>query len=95
MTRSTSRAITVTLGHLQKSVRARVKSGVYASVSEVMRAAVRALEREEAALNDWLQHRVEEAFTDPRPSRPAAKVFRRLRQHHAKQVKSEKNGNKI
>jgi antitoxin ParD1/3/4 len=60
-----------------------------------MRAAVRALEREEAAVNDWLQQRVTEAFADPRPSRPARDVFRRLRQHHARQVKAASNGKKI
>ena len=54
----TSRPVTVTLGDLQQHVKARVKSGAYASVSEVMRAAVRALEREEAAVNEWLRQRV-------------------------------------
>ena len=91
----TSRPITVTLGDLQKGVKARVKSGAYASVSEVMRAAVRALDREEAAINDWLRQRVTEAFADPRPNTPARETFRRLRQHHAKQVKAEQNGKNI
>lgn len=88
----TSRPITVTLGDLQQSVAARVKSGAYASVSEVIRAAVRALDREEAAINNWLRQRVDEAFADPRPSVPARDTFKRLRQHHAKQVKAERNG---
>lgn len=88
----TSRPITVTLGDLRESVKARVKSGAYASVSEVMRAAVRALDREDAALNTWLRQRVDEAFTDPRPNVPAREAFKRLRQHHAKQVKTERNG---
>ena len=81
-----SRPITVTLGALQEHVEARVKSGAYASASEVLRAAVRALDREEAALNDWLRQRVDEAFADPRPSRPAREVFERLRDHHARQI---------
>ena len=67
----TSRPITVTLGDLQKGAEARVKSGAYASASEVMRAAVRAPDREEAAINDWLHRRVDEALTDPRPNVPA------------------------
>ena len=79
-----SRPITVTLGELQEHVEARVKSGAYASASEVLRAAVRALDREEAALNDWLRQRVDEAFADPRPNRPAREVFKRLRDHHAR-----------
>ena len=46
----TSRPITVTLGDLQERVELRVKSGAYASASEVMRAAVRALDRGAGAL---------------------------------------------
>lgn len=84
-----SRPITVTLGDLQPKVEARVKSGAYASASEVMRAAVRALDREEAAINDWLRERVDAAFADPRPSIPAREVFKRLRAHHARQVKAD------
>lgn len=79
----TSRPITVTLGDLQARVEARVKSGAYASASEVMRAAVRALDREEAAVTDWLRQRVDEALADPRPSIPARTVFKKLRHHHA------------
>jgi len=84
----TSRPITVTLGELRERVEARVKSGAYASASEVMRAAVRALDREEAALSAWLRRRVDEAFADPRPSIPARDVFKRLRKHHSEQVKA-------
>ena len=43
----TNRPISVTLGELQHGVETRVKSGAYASASEVMRAALRALDREE------------------------------------------------
>ncbi len=84
----TSRPITVTLGDLRKRVEARVKSGAYASASEVIRAAVRALDREEAALNDWLRERVDDAFADLRPNVPARDVFKRLRKHHAKQARA-------
>jgi antitoxin ParD1/3/4 len=87
----TSRPITVTLGDLQERVEARVQSGAYASASEVLRAAVRALEREEAALNDWLRQRVDEALADPRPSRPARTVFKRLRDLHARRMKAGRN----
>ena len=87
----TSRPVTVTLGDIQRQVDARVKSGDYASVSEVLRAAVRALAREEAAVNEWLGRRVDEAMADPRPNRPARKVFKRLRDHHARRVKAERN----
>lgn len=87
----TSRPITVTLGDLQERVELRVRSGAYASASEVMRAAVRALDREEAALDAWLRQRVDEAFSDPRPNVPARAVFKRLRDHHAQQVKAKRN----
>jgi antitoxin ParD1/3/4 len=86
-----SRPITVTLGDLLERVDERVKSGAYASASEVVRAAVRALDREEVALNDWLRRRVEEAFADPRPSVPAAEVFDRLRDRHAQRTKARRH----
>jgi antitoxin ParD1/3/4 len=86
-----SRPITVTLGELHEHVEARVNSGAYASASEVLRAAVRALDREEAAVNDWLRERVEEAFSDPSPDIPADKVFKQLRKIHAQRVKTKQN----
>lgn len=86
----TSRPITVTLGDLQEHVEARVQSGAYASASEVLRAAVRALDREEAALTELLRQKVEEALADPRPSVPARKAFKRLRERHARRVKAER-----
>ena len=86
-----SRPITVTLGDLQKGVKERVKSGAYASASEVMRAALRALDREEAAVNEWLRQRVDESLADPRPNVPASEVFKRLRAHHAGRSKAQRN----
>jgi antitoxin ParD1/3/4 len=86
----TGRPITVTLGELQEWVEARVESGSYASASEVLRAAVRALDREEVALNDWLRQKVDEALADPRPNIPAREVFKRLRAHHAAWTKPRK-----
>jgi antitoxin ParD1/3/4 len=85
-----SRPITVTLGDLHDHVEARVQSGAYASASEVVRAAIRALDREEDAINGWLRQRVDEAFADPRPNVPAQEVFGRLRDHHARQMKAER-----
>jgi antitoxin ParD1/3/4 len=79
--------MTVTLGDLRKRVDARVKSGAYASASEVMRAAVRALDREEAALRDWMRKRIDESLADPRPNISAGTVFKRLRAYHARQLK--------
>ena len=87
----TSRPITITLGDLKERVDVRVASGAYSSASEVMRAAVRALDREEVALNEWLRRQVNEALADPRLRSPAKDVFKRLRAHHAKRVKATRN----
>ena len=82
-----SRPVTVTLGDLAERAEARVRSGAYASVSEVIRAGLRALDREDAALDAILRARVEEAMADPQPNVPAEDVFARLRTHHERQVK--------
>jgi antitoxin ParD1/3/4 len=55
-----------------------------------MRAALRALDREEAAVDEWLRRRVDEALADPRPNVPAEEVFKRLRSHHARRVKGRR-----
>lgn len=82
-----SQPVTVTLGDLRERVETRVKSGSYASVSEVLRAAVRALDREDAALNAWLKKIVDTSLADPRPDIPARQVFRHLREHRASRGK--------
>lgn len=82
------RTRTVTLGRYQGAVDARVKSGAYGSASEVLRAALRALEREEAALEEITRRRVEEALADPRPAVPAEDVFARLEARHAERVRA-------
>ena len=64
-----------------------MKSGAYASASEVVRAALRALDREEAAPDDWVRQRIEEALVDPRLDVFAGGVFKRLREHHAQAAK--------
>jgi antitoxin ParD1/3/4 len=88
----TSRPVTVTLGDLKDRVDARVKTGAYASVSEVMRAAVRALDREEAAVDAWLKRAVDQALADPRPNVSIDEAFRRVRRHRARQVKVAARG---
>jgi antitoxin ParD1/3/4 len=84
----TSRPITVTLGSQQKSVDDRVKSGAYGSASEVIRSALRALDREEATLDEIMREKVRASLADPRPDEPAEDVFARLRAYHAKQRKA-------
>ncbi|MCJ2137757.1 type II toxin-antitoxin system ParD family antitoxin [Methylobacterium sp. J-026] len=87
-----SKPVTVTLGELQEGVDARVRSGRYASVSEVLRAGLRALDREEAALDIVLRQKLQEALDDPRPAIPADEVFAELRAHHAGRMKAAKRG---
>jgi antitoxin ParD1/3/4 len=74
-----SKPITVTLGPLQCRVDARVAFGAYGSASEVMRAALRALDREEALLEEALREKLRASLADPRPSVPAEEVFARAR----------------
>jgi antitoxin ParD1/3/4 len=83
-----TKPITVTLGKLQDRVDARVRSGEYSSASEVIRAGLRALDREEEALNELWRRKIQEAYDDPRPSIPAEEVFRDLRACHAERVKA-------
>jgi antitoxin ParD1/3/4 len=85
----TSKPLTVTLGQQQASVDSRVASGAYESASEVLRAGLRALEREETALNELIREKVLEAMNDPSPDIPASEVFDRLRAYHAEQIAIE------
>jgi antitoxin ParD1/3/4 len=86
----TSKPITVSLGKQQASIEARVASGAYESASEVVRAALRALDREEAAIDEVLRAKVKEAIDDPRPSIPADQVFADLRAFHDSRGKAVK-----
>ena len=87
MTARPAKPITVTLGPLAEAVQSRVSSGRYTSASEVVRAGLRALEREEEALDALLKARIEESFANPAPSIPQDEVFATLRAHHAARTK--------
>jgi antitoxin ParD1/3/4 len=78
----------VDLGDEQKNVDERVASGGYASASDVLRAAVRALDREEALLDRDLRSKVAQAIADPRPLIPASDVFAQLERKHAERAKT-------
>lgn len=84
----TTKPVTVTLGEMQERVDARLRSGAYVSVSEVVRAGLRALDREEAVLDAVLRRKVQEALDDPSPTIPADEVFADLRAHHAERLKA-------
>ena len=88
-----SKPITITLGKQQASLEAWLESGEYESASEVVRAGLRALDREKAALDELMRRKIQEALDDPRPPKPLEEVFARLREHHAKRVaEAKKNG---
>lgn len=73
-----NKPVSVTLGPLAARVEERVKSGQYSSISEVVRADLRALDREEAAFDVILRAKVEQALADPRPAIPARQAFAEL-----------------
>jgi antitoxin ParD1/3/4 len=81
-----SKPLTVTLGPLQHRVDERVASGEYGSASEVIRAALRALDREDAALDAVLKQRVEASLADPRPSLTLDDAFAQVRARHAERL---------
>ncbi len=76
----TSKPISVTLGSQQSYLDRQLASGEYASASEVVRAGLKALEREHNARTEWMRIKVEEALSDPRPGFLADDVFARLEQ---------------
>jgi antitoxin ParD1/3/4 len=85
--------LTVTLGELAEKVEERIRSGEYESASEVVRAGLEALEREEREFAVMLKRKVEEAMADPRPSIPAAEVFANLEGYHRQRV--ARSGGKV
>ena len=80
--------ITVMLGDLHDHVEARVRSGRYASASDVLRAALRALDREECDEDEVLKRKVALALDDPRPSIPADQVFSELKARRIERAKA-------
>lgn len=87
-----SKPITVTLGSQQKSLEARLESGAYSSASEVIRAALRALDREEDAINEIMRLKIREAIDDPGSDIDADLLFERLERLHAERMKAEGGG---
>ncbi|GLS32130.1 antitoxin ParD1/3/4 [Mesorhizobium albiziae] len=88
----TSKPITVTLGKQQGSLDARLASGSYDSASEVMRAALRALDREESAINEIMRNKIREALDDPRPDLSSDEVSEHFERKHKERMKVSGRG---
>ena len=78
-----SKAISVTLGKMAERAEAHLAAGKYATMSEVIREGLRALDREEALLDAIYKRKLEEALADPRPSVPLAEGLARVRERIA------------
>lgn len=74
-----ARPVTVTLGEMTAHAERHLASGRFSSMSEVMRAGLRALDREEEALDALTRGRVAQALADPRPATPLADAFAAIR----------------
>ena len=76
----------ISLGeHFEQFVQQQIARGRYQNVSEVVRAGLRLLEDYETNTQErhrLLKARIDEAWDDPRPSRPADEVFARLEALH-------------
>jgi antitoxin ParD1/3/4 len=74
---------------------AQIAKGTYASVSEVVRAGLRALQERDLALERWLRDEVAATYdamqADPTRARSAEDVMRSLRARHADRLKAERS----
>jgi antitoxin ParD1/3/4 len=75
-----------------KFIDRKVRSGAYASGSEVVRAGLRALQERDAAVERWLREEVAPIYdamtAEPTRGIPAANVFGSIRARHARRVKA-------
>jgi antitoxin ParD1/3/4 len=80
------KAVEVDLGAFAERVEQRVRDGEYDSVSEVVRAGLDALERQEESFDAILRAKVAEALADTRPPLSADEVVRDLEDRHARRL---------
>ena len=83
-----NKPISVTLGPFAEKVERRVADGRYASASEVVRDALRALDREDELFDQILRVKVQEALDDPRPPISLEEAFDRLNTKHKARASS-------
>ncbi len=80
----TTQQFSITLPHdMAEIVEGKIKTGAYASVSEVVRDGVRALLERDAAVERWLREEVvaghAEYLADPSKAVPADDILRRIK----------------
>jgi antitoxin ParD1/3/4 len=90
-----TQSLSITLPRpMAQAIKQKVKSGAYATESEVIREGLRALDAQEAAVEDWLRTegvaRYDAYHRGRNKGRPAADVFARLRAHHIERTKSRR-----
>lgn len=86
---SISKPLTVTLGEQQQSLDTRLQSGEYASASDVVRAGLRALDREDAARDEYMRAKIREALDYDGPDFSADEVFDEIERKHAERFGSK------
>jgi putative addiction module CopG family antidote len=84
----TTQQFSITLPHdMAQAVEGKIRSGAYASVSEVVRDGVRALLERDAAVERWLREEVApghaEYLSDPSKAVPAEDVLGRIKARRA------------
>ena len=87
MSARANKPISVTLGPFAEKVEKRVQEGRYASVSEVIRDGLRALDREDELFDEILRIKVQEALADPRPPISLEEAYNRLAAKHEARVR--------
>lgn len=85
----TTQQFSITLPHdMAEVVEDKIKSGAYASVSEVVRDGVRALLERDAAVERWLREEVisghQEYMADPSKGVPAEAILDRIKARRAR-----------
>jgi antitoxin ParD1/3/4 len=77
-----------------KFIDSQVRTGAYASASEVVRAGLRALQERDAAVEQWLKSEVAPVYdamkAEPKRAIAAEKVFAALRARHATKLRVAK-----
>lgn len=87
MSARANKPISVTLGPFAEKVEKRVRDGEYASVSEVLRAGLRALDREDELFDEILRVKVQEALADTRPPIGSEELGREIQEWYAESLK--------